>query len=95
MKSPLYRFSIFYVLGGLAFIGGSAYLVDMATARAVFIVWALVAVPLFLIVIGRMNREVSDSAALMYLVGLAILGLLLLFGIVRIWPLLGQLVNLM
>jgi len=91
MKSPLVRFSVFYVIGGLALIGLSAYLADTSTARSLFVVWTLVGVPLFLIVFGRMNRETSDSAALMYLVGLAILGLLLLVGIYRIWPLVDRL----
>ncbi|MDH3441254.1 MAG: hypothetical protein OEM63_10905, partial [Gammaproteobacteria bacterium] len=78
-------------IGGLVLIGLSAYLVDTSTARPLLTVWALVGLPLFLIVFGRMNRETSDGAALMYLVGLAILGLLLLVGIYRIWPLLDQL----
>lgn len=91
MQSPLFRFSVFYALGGLALIGLSGYLEGMATASSVAIVWALVGVPLVLIVLGRMNREVSDSASLMYLVGLAILVLLLAVGIFEIWPWTGQL----
>ena len=91
MNSPLVRFSAFYVIGGLVLITLSAYLADETIARSLLIVWALVGVPLFLIVFGRLNRETSDSAALMYLVGLAILGLLLLVGLYRIWPLLDQL----
>lgn len=91
MNSPLVRFSAAYVIGGLVLIVSSAYLADETVARSLLIVWALVGVPLFLIVFGRLNRDTSDSAALMYLVGLAILGLLLLVGIYRIWPLLDQL----
>jgi len=90
MKSPLFRFSVFYTIGGIALIGLSAYLVDMPTARSVSVIWALVGVPLVLIVLGRMNRETSDAGALMYLVGLAILGLLMAFGVYRAWPLLDQ-----
>ena len=90
MNTPLVRFSAFYVIGGLLLIGGSAFLIDMTTAEALLITWVMVGIPLFLVVFGRLNRDTSDNAALMYLVGLAMLGLLLLFGLYRLWPLLQR-----
>lgn len=93
MNSPLFRFSVFYAIGGLALIGFSAYLADMPTARSVAIVWALVGVPLVLIVLGRMNRDTSDGAALMHLVGLALLAILTAVGIFRLWPLLPEIID--
>lgn len=90
MKSTLVRFSAFYVIGGLVLIGLSAYLADTSTARSLFNIWVLVGVPLFLIVIGRARRDTSEIATFVYLVGLAILVLLLLVGIYRVLPLVDQ-----
>jgi hypothetical protein len=83
--SPLVRLAYFYVLGGIAFIGSYAYLVDVETAKSLAFKWLAVGVALALIVYGRANRHASDRAGLVYLLGLALLVTMLVFGAWVIW----------
>lgn len=84
-KSPLLRFAYFYLLGGIAFIGLYGYLVDPTVAKSIAINWVAVGIALVLVVYGRANRHHSDRAALVYLVGVALLVMLLAVGTYLIW----------
>jgi len=85
VTSPLTRFSYFYVGGGLAFIILLHFILERPLTRYLMYSWAAVGIALALIVFGRSRRAESDSAGLMYLLGIAWLILLFVVGIVFNW----------
>ena len=67
----------------------TARLSGIETAYSVMVIWAIVGFPLLLIVVGRLNREHSAGAQLVYLVGLAALFVLMIVAVYRIRPFLS------
>ena len=84
-RSPLVRLAYFYVVGGIAFIALYGYLVDPVTARSLAVSWLAVGLALALIIYGRAKRHASDTAALIYLAGLALLVIMLAVGVFLLW----------
>ncbi len=84
-RSPLIRLVYFYFAGGLAFIGLYIYLFDIESTKSLVFRWLAVGFSLALIVYGRSKRHASAVAGLLYLVGLAVLVILLLTGIYLVW----------
>lgn len=80
-RSPLLRFSIFYLIAGIAAISACYFLVNPALCLRLAISWLAIAIPLAMIVWGRARREASDLAAFVYLTGLALLPMLFILGI--------------
>ncbi len=82
--SPLLRFSLFYLIAGALAIGVYYFLVDAELGGRLALTWGLIGIPLVMILWGRAKRDRSDVAALTYLSGLALLPVLMFFGILAL-----------
>lgn len=81
----LYRFALFYFLGGIAGILLYGLFVDIDAARFIAVNWLAVGISVALITWGMPRRASSDAAGVAYLFGLGWLVLLLVTGIVLIF----------